>query len=127
MVTLAATVVHLKHRHVRALLVHTGLEHRHTRYVQLSITLCFLRLSSCLQVCRGATHFSGATGGTLGHRGRVRDVVSQVEEGPSADQAGVVEGGGEDLGITAQQGALLSSPTLDPPAVNIPVGQQTEA
>lgn len=120
MVTLAATVVHLKHRHVRALLVHTGLEHRHTRYVQLSITRLYFAF------CVSSTHFSGATGGTLGHRGRVRDVVSQVEEGPSADQAGVVEGGGEDLGITAQQGALLSSPTLDPPAVNIPVGQQTE-
>lgn len=119
MVALAATVVHPKHRHVRALLVQTGLKHRHA--LTHSPSLCFVRL-----VCRGATHFSGATGGTLGDRGRVRDVVGQVEEGSSADQAGVVEGGGEDLCVAAQQGALSPAPTLDPPTVNVPVRQQTE-
>lgn len=49
-----------------------------------------------------------------------------MEEGSSADQAGVVEGGGEDLCIGAQQGALPSSLTLDPPTANVPKTQPTE-
>lgn len=62
-----------------------------------------------------------AAGGALGHGGGVRHVVSQVEEGSSADQVAVIEadGGGEDLGVAAQQGALPPALTLDPAAVNV--------
>lgn len=44
-----------------------------------------------------------------------------MEEGSSADQVAVVEahGGGEDLSVAAQQGALPAALTLDPAAVDI--------
>lgn len=71
---------------------------------------------------------AGATGGALSHGGGVRHVVSQVEEGSSADQVAVVEadGGGEDLGVGAQQGALPPTLTLDPAAVNVPTTNSRE-
>lgn len=88
-VALPVAFVHTEHRHVLALLVQTGL--------------------------------AGAAGGALGHGGGVGHVVSKVEEGSSADQVAVVEAdrGGQDLCISAQQGALPPPLTLDPPTVHV--------
>jgi len=70
---------------------------------------------------------AGATGGALGHGGGVGHVVVQVEEGPPADQVAVVEadGGGEDLRVAAQQGALPPPLTLDPSTVHVSATNMT--
>ncbi len=69
-----------------------------------------------------------SAGGAWGHSGRVGHIVSQMEEGSSADQVAVVEMdlGGKDLCIGAQQGALPPSLTLDPATVNITATQHTQ-
>lgn len=74
----------------------------------------------------GAAHLARAAGGSLGHSGRVGHVVSQVEVGSSADQVAVIEGGGEDFCVGAQQGALPPSLTLNPATVNVPAKQQKQ-
>lgn len=49
-----------------------------------------------------------------------------MEEGPSANQVAVVELGGEDLCVGAQQGAVTSSLTLNPSAEDVTATQQTQ-
>lgn len=63
---------------------------------------------------------AGAAGGALGNDGGVGYVVAQVEEGSSADQV-QADGGGEDLSVGAQQGAVSPALTLDPAAENVGV------
>lgn len=113
-VALAATFLHLEHGHVLTLLVQTRLKAHSSPVKDKETVPPGLR-------GRSGPHLAGAAGGALGHGGGVRHVVPQVEEGSPADQVAVVEahGGGEDLCVGAQQGALPPTPTLDTAAVRV--------
>lgn len=65
------------------------------------------------------------TGGSLGYHGGVRNIVSEVKEGPAAGEVTVVQAyfSGEDLCIGAQQGAITPTLTLDPPAKHVSVNR----
>lgn len=125
-VTLAATIVHGEDRHVLTALLQAGLTHTHTHRTQVEQGATSRGVEGGA-AAGGAADLASPTGGALGHGGRVRHVVAQVEEGSPAHLVAVVEGhvGGEDLGVGAQQGALPAALTLQPAAVHVAAGPQT--
>lgn len=62
-----------------------------------------------------------ATGCSMCYHCRVRYILSKVKEGPAAGEVTVVQPhfGGEDLCVGAQQGAIITTLTLDPSTKNV--------